>query len=67
MAIMDFVGTLSKEGWTSMFLAESKFLERLLHKYVNDGDAYGFITNNLITLGAFVYSQNPEIFNALAN
>jgi hypothetical protein len=59
MAIMDFVGTLSQEAWTSMFLASSKFLERILHKYRTEGDAYGFITNNLITLGAFVFSQNP--------
>ena len=67
MAIMDFVGTLSQEPWTSMFLAQSKFLERILHKYATDGDAYGFITNNLIALGAFVYSQNPLIFDALSN
>ena len=62
---MDFVGTLSKESWTSMFLAKSFFLERLLEKYALQGDTYGFISNNLITLGAFVYSQNKSVFNAL--
>lgn len=56
MAIMDFVGTLNQEAWTSMLLASSKFLERLLLKYAQEEDPYGFITNNLITLGAFVYS-----------
>jgi hypothetical protein len=67
MAIMDFVGILSQTVWTSMFLAKSKFLESLLTKYSQEGDTYGFITNNLITLGAFAYSQNPEIFDALKN
>jgi hypothetical protein len=33
MAIMDFVGILGQQEWTSMFLAKSKFLERLLAKY----------------------------------
>jgi hypothetical protein len=56
MAIMDFIGILSQQPWTSMFLAASKFLERILHKYSTEGDTYGFITNNLITLGAFVFS-----------
>jgi hypothetical protein len=34
---------------------------------VAEQDPYGFITNNLIILGAFVYSQNPDVFNALTN
>ncbi len=67
MAIMDLVGTLSEHEWTSMFLAESKFLQRLLTKYANNSDTYGFITKNLITLGAFVFSQNPSSFNAITN
>ena len=68
MAIMDFITTLTQQPWTQMFIAKSNFLERLLHKYAhNQGDTYGFITNNLISLGAFVYSQNKEVFNALAN
>jgi hypothetical protein len=50
-----------------MLLAETKFLDRLLTKYSKEPDTYGFITNNLITLGAFVYSQNQEVFNALQN
>ena len=64
---MDFIGTLTTQPWTSLFLASSKFLDRVLHKYATEGDTYGFITNNLITLGAFIYSQNPQIFNALEN
>lgn len=36
MAIMDFVGALSEKEWTSIFLAESKFLERLLTKYAKE-------------------------------
>jgi len=48
-------------------LAKSKFLEKLLHKYANEPDTYGFITNNLIILGAFVFSLNPLIFDALSN
>jgi len=67
MAIMDFIGILGQQEWTSMFLAKSRFLERLLSKYAAEQDPYGFITNNLITLGAFVYSQNPEVFDALKN
>lgn len=50
-----------------MLLAETKFLDKLLTKYSKEADTYGFITNNLITLGAFVYSQNPNVFNALKN
>ena len=48
-------------------MAKSKFLERLLHKYAKEPDTYGFITNNLIILGAFVFSLNPSIFDALSN
>ena len=62
---MDFVGALSEKEWTSIFIAESKFLERLLTKYAKEQDAYGFITKNLIILGAFVFSQKPEAFNAI--
>jgi hypothetical protein len=56
VVIMDFLGTLTQQPWTSLFLASSKFLERVLHKNSTEEDSYGFITNNLIVLGAFVFS-----------
>eukprot|EP00347_Sterkiella_histriomuscorum_P020407 403337922 len=57
MAVMDFVALLGQNKWTSMLLTKQQFLPKLFEKFKYGEDQYGFITNNLVTLSAFVYSD----------
>ena len=44
---------------------KSQFLQKLLAKFKGKEDLYGFVSSNLIQLGAFIFSQSPETFNAI--
>ncbi|CDW80652.1 UNKNOWN [Stylonychia lemnae] len=65
MAVMDFVAILGQNQQTSMILAKKQFLPKLFEKFRYGEDHYGFITNNLVVLGAFIYSVNAKIYNPL--
>jgi hypothetical protein len=38
-----------------------------MFEHYKDNDTYGVVSNNLVILGAHIYSKNPETFNALNN
>ena len=64
MSIMDFVSIIGTKPWTKNLITQSKFLNKMFD-YYKQNDSYEIVTNNLVVLAAHIYSENPDLFNAL--
>ena len=61
---MDFVSIIGTKPWTKNLITQSKFLNKMFD-YYKQNDSYEIVTNNLVVLAAHIYSENPDLFNAL--
>jgi len=51
---MDFVVELGKKDYSALILGKTKILERLFELFKED--SYGLVSNNLVVIGALIYS-----------
>lgn len=46
---------------------ESNFINNLFEVYGSSNDSFGFITSNMLLVGAKLYQIDPELFNPFEN
>lgn len=68
ISIMDFIIKLSENEQCLQVMTEANFIQRLFETYGKPGeDSYGFITSNMLLVGAKLYSMDTELFNVFEN
>ena len=70
VVIMDFIVVLSDNEHGVKVMNESDFISKLFDMYGGanqDADSFGFISSNMLLVGAKLYSMGPHLFNPLEN
>lgn len=65
---MDFVVELCKSAHGFTVMNESNFINNLFDTYGGTNeDSFGFITSNMLLVGAKLFSLDPSLFNPFEN
>ena len=70
---MDFVVKLSENPYGIKVMNESAFIENLFLTYGGQNDSFGFLTSNMLLVGAKLYSEGSTtesdelLFNPFEN
>mmetsp|Transcript_7445 Transcript_7445/g.12581 ORF Transcript_7445/g.12581 Transcript_7445/m.12581 type:complete len:171 (-) Transcript_7445:487-999(-) len=65
---MDFVVKLSDSQYGFKIMNESNFIENLFKQFGGEGnDSFGFISSNMLLVGAKLYSISPSLFDPFEN
>lgn len=68
VTIMDFVVKLSESPFGIKLMNESDFINRLFETFAGTNeDSFGFITSNMLLVGAKLYQIDPLLFNPFEN
>ena len=73
VTIMDFVVKLSESPYGVKIMNESGFIDNLFSTFNSNNDSFGFITSNMLLVGAKLYSEgvntesNELLFNPFEN